>query len=163
MQSMESEGENLHCAREVLRRIRERTGVGDPVLENISVVLDGGVALSGGLCAALAGAVLAIHLLLGKNLRELSMPESYYTFFKGLSYLRAAEEQDADHAFNGTRKIAVPFEEKAGSIHCREITDRDFAGWDDFQSYLCDSGTCRELIDFSVSEACRIIENFQTA
>jgi len=160
--AVDNEVNNIHCARDVLKGIRERTGVGDPVLEKISMVLDGGVAYSGGLCGALAGAVLAIHLLLGDNLREISLPRSYYIFLKGLTYLRAEEEQDCDHSYNGTRKMALPFEESAGSINCREITGRDFSGWDDFQSHIRSADRCRELIEFSISHACQILEEFDS-
>jgi C_GCAxxG_C_C family probable redox protein len=161
VQYVDTEKENIHCARDVLQKIREKTEVGDPILENISLVLDGGVALSGELCGALAGAVMALSLLLGKNLREVSMPGSYYTFFKGLTYLRSEQDQDAGHPYNGTRKITEPFESRVGSIRCREITGRSFSDWDDFQSYIHDSQTCRELIEYTSAETCRIIKEYR--
>jgi len=161
VQYVDTDKGNIHCARDVLQNIQEKTGVGDPILENISLILDGGVALSGGLCGALAGAVMALSLLLGENLREVSMPGSYYTFFKGLTYLRSEQDQDARHPYNGTRKIAVPFESRAGSINCREITGRGFSDWDDFQFYIHGSQTCRELIEYTGAETCRIIEEFR--
>jgi hypothetical protein len=161
VQYVDTDLDNIHCARDVLQKIREKSGVGDPILENISLVLDGGVALSGGLCGALAGAVMALSLLLGNNLREVSMAGSYYTFFKGLTYLRSEQDQDAGHPYNGTRKITAPFESRVGSISCQEITNRSFSDWDDFQSYIHGSQTCRDLIEFTGTEACRIIEDFR--
>lgn len=42
----------LHCAGAVLSSIRERTGVGHVGIEDLSIVLDGGVGLAGGACGA---------------------------------------------------------------------------------------------------------------
>ena len=54
-----------YCADEVLRGIREETGQGSLYLEQISLAFDGGVGLSGGLCGALAGGLLAMGLIWG--------------------------------------------------------------------------------------------------
>ena len=37
-------GDPIHCAQAVLRGIRDRTGIGDPLLERLSFIFDGGVA-----------------------------------------------------------------------------------------------------------------------
>jgi hypothetical protein len=49
-----------YCASQVLAGIRADTGYGSLYLEQLSMALDGGVGLSGGLCGALAGAIMAL-------------------------------------------------------------------------------------------------------
>jgi len=154
--------ENIHCSQAVLRGIKAETGVGDPVLERISLVLDGGVALGGGICGALAGAVLALNLLLGDNLREVSMPGSYYRLFKGLTFLRSNKDEESRNPFYAVKKIANDFEGKAGSINCSTITDRIFMDWDGFQSFIQTSDKCKDLIDFSISETSQAINHYRS-
>jgi hypothetical protein len=144
---------HLHCAQAVLEGVRANTDVGDPVLERISIALDGGVGLQGGACGALAGAILALNLLLGVNLREVSLPRSYYAFFNGLSYLRSDKPEDIPDPYNVGKRIVKNFEGTAGSIDCSAITGKEFLNWDDFQSYVKSSEKCKELIDLSISEA----------
>lgn len=153
---------HLHCAQAVLEGVRVNTGIGDPVLERISIVLDGGVGLQGGACGALAGAILAINILLGVNLREVSIPRSYYTFFKGLTYLRSDKPEDIPDPFNVGKRIVKNFEGAAGSIDCAVITRKEFTDWNDFQSYVRSSDKCNELIDLSISEATSAIERHNT-
>ena len=50
----ERQDEPIHCAQAVLRGIRDRTGIGDPLLERLSFVFDGGVGYQGGVCGALS-------------------------------------------------------------------------------------------------------------
>ena len=57
VQSEEKQHESIHCAQRVLKGIREHTGVGDDLLEQLSFVFDGGIGLQGGACGALAGAI----------------------------------------------------------------------------------------------------------
>jgi hypothetical protein len=154
---------HLHCAQAVLEGVRANTGVGDPVLERISIALDGGVGLQGGACGALAGAILALNLLLGVNLREVSLPRSYYAFFNGLTYLRSDKPEDIPDPYNVGKRIVENFEGAAGSIDCSAITGKEFINWDDFQSYVKSSEKCNDLIDLSISEATLAIERHSKA
>lgn len=152
--------EPVHCAQAVLEGVRANTGIGDPVLERISIALDGGIGLQGGACGALAGAILAINLLLGVNLREVSLPRAYYHFFKGLTYLRSDKSENTPDPYNVGKIIVNSFRDVAGSIDCHEITDREFLNWEDFQSYITSSSECRKLIDLSINEATSAILSY---
>ncbi|MFC1851747.1 C-GCAxxG-C-C family (seleno)protein [candidate division CSSED10-310 bacterium] len=53
-----------------IKRYKRSHGIGDPLLERFSFIFDGGVGLQGGVCGALAGAVMSINLQLGMNIRD---------------------------------------------------------------------------------------------
>ncbi|MBW1899838.1 MAG: C_GCAxxG_C_C family protein, partial [Deltaproteobacteria bacterium] len=74
---------SIHCARNVLESVRERTGIGNDRLERLSIVFDGGVGLRGVLCGALSGAILALNLLHGFNLRRMSYSSNFKKFLVG--------------------------------------------------------------------------------
>lgn len=148
----------VHCAQAVLQGVRASTSVGDPLLEKLSVVLDGGVGLQGGACGALAGAILAVNIALGVNLREYSMIQSYSEFFSNLKYLRSDEPHGTSNSIDVGRVILDRFEEKAGLIECSAITETEFTDWASFQNYITSSGRCRELIDLSIREAVSALE-----
>ena len=70
---MKMQDEPIHCAQQVLKGIREQTGIGDDLLEQLSFVFDGGIGLQGGVCGALAGAIMGVNLLIGMNVREMKL------------------------------------------------------------------------------------------
>jgi len=153
---------HIHCAQDVLEGINSNTGVSDPVLDRISIVLDGGVALQGGVCGALAGAILALNLIIGVNFRDVSIPGSYYAFFKGLTFLRSEKPAEISNPYNVGKKVALNFEKVAGSINCSEITGTEFNTLDEFQSYINTSEKCNELIEFSINEATSAIQQHRS-
>jgi hypothetical protein len=147
------EGTPVHCAQAVLEGVRANTSIGDPLLERLSVVLDGGIGLQGGACGALVGAILATNTSLGVNLREYSMIQSYMEFFSNLKYLFAGEPYGTSNSMDVGRVILAKFEEVAGSVNCSAITGIEFADWASFQDHVTSSERCRELIDLSIREA----------
>lgn len=153
---------HIHCAQDVLEGIYSKTGIGDPVLDRISIVLDGGVALQGGVCGALAGAILALNLIVGENFRDVSIPGSYYAFFKGLTFLRSEKPEEISDPYNVGKKVALNFEKVAGSINCSKITGTEFNTIDEFQSYINTSEKCKELIEFSINEATSTIQQHRS-
>lgn len=154
------EGTPVHCAQAVLEGVRANTSIGDPLLERLSVVLDGGIGLQGGACGALIGAILAINISLGVNLREYSMIQSYIEFFSSLKYLHADEPYGTSNSIDVGRVIIDKFEEKAGSINCSAITKIEFTDWASFQNYVTSSERCKELIDLSIREATLALEQY---
>lgn len=150
---------NAHCAVNVLQQVRERTGVGNQRLERIAHVLDGGVGLSGGLCGALSGAVIAINLLHGFNLRKMSYMQNLIGFFVGhVNLMRSSKPFARRDTFFLGKTLVTDFKEKFGSIECRDLTGRTFADLDDFRTYMGESAHCREMIRRSAALAADIID-----
>jgi C_GCAxxG_C_C family probable redox protein len=149
--------EPIHCAQAVLRGIRNRTGIGDPLLERMSFVFDGGVGLQGQVCGALVGAIMGINVLLGLNIREINYFQTVKTFVIGHLNLLIDEESDGPDPFSVGSKIVKRFRKEANSIECREITGKKFSGWEDFQKYIASSDKCAGLIELAINEASNAI------
>ncbi len=76
----EKQDEPIHCAQQVLNGIKEQTGIGDNLLEQLAFVFDGGIGLQGGACGALAGAIMGVNLLMGMNVRDMTYSEILQAF-----------------------------------------------------------------------------------
>lgn len=149
--------DSLHCATEVLRGVREACGIGNDTLERISFVLDGGVALSGGVCGALAGAVMAVNLAFGWDIRHMSYPQTIREFVAGhLNLIRSTTPARAE-CFAIGKAILGRLDSAAPSRECAQITGKAFADWDHLKSHLRSSDTCRRLIAEAVKTACEAI------
>lgn len=152
--------EPIHCAQAVLRGIRNRTGIGDPLLERMSFVFDGGVGFQGQICGALVGAIMGINVLLGLNIRTTNYFQALKAFVIGHINLIAEDDTGGPDPFAVGSKIVKSFKKEASAVECRDITGRTFSGWDDFQTYIASSGKCTGLIEFATAEASDAIKKF---
>lgn len=160
----EPDTEPIHCAQAVLQGIRERTGVGDELLERLAFVFDGGVGLQGGACGALTGAIMGLNCLLGIDIRHTGYFQTMKAFAVGHANLLLEKPIGGKpEPFTMGKKIVNQFRQDAGAIDCRDITQKTFAGWDDFQSYMAGSETCASLIDRTVTHASDLITVLQGA
>ncbi|MBW2638462.1 MAG: C_GCAxxG_C_C family protein [Deltaproteobacteria bacterium] len=150
-----------HCAEAVLRGVRERTGIGDSLLERSSIVFDGGVALTGGVCGALAGAIMAINLLLGKDIRNTKYTSTIKGFVTGHLNLLLDRPVAMPDPFGVGKDIVMKFRGKTGALSCRDIAHEEFRNWKDFIEYRGSSSVCHELIEFSIERASNIIEQWK--
>jgi len=135
-----------HCAIEVLRGVRRACGMGDEVLEKIAFVFDGGVAFTGGVCGALAGAVMAANLAFGWDIRSMGRVKSAQEFVGGHLNLLRKGKVPGRETFAVGREIMKRLTDTIPALECARITSATFRGWDDFQSYMHTSNACRELI-----------------
>jgi C_GCAxxG_C_C family probable redox protein len=147
----------VHCARDVLRGIREQTGTGYPLLERLSVVFDGGLGFQGQICGALAGAIMGINLLLGLDIRKVTYLKTLDVFLFGHIDLLMKKPANKKGTFAVGKEIVKKFKDESGTLECKDITGRTFAGWDDFQGYICTSEKCQRLIKLMIEEVTRII------
>jgi C_GCAxxG_C_C family probable redox protein len=153
--------EPVHCAQDVLKQVQARTGIGDPLLERTSIVFDGGVGLKGGLCGALAGALMAVNLVHGMNTRRANYGRVIKAFVIGHVNLLIDPPKGMPDPFGIGKGLVREFRSRTGSIECREITHAAFAGWNDFQEYLSTAKKCKELIALSADLATGAIEKWK--
>jgi C_GCAxxG_C_C family probable redox protein len=154
----EIQGEPIHCAQAVLKGIRDRTGQGDPLLERLSFVFNGGVGLQGGVCGALAGAIMGINLQLGMNIRDISYFHTLKSCAIGHINLLLDKPIGQTESFGVGKEILKRFREEAGSTECHAIVGKEFSGWTDFQEHVLSSEKCDGLIKLATNEASKAIE-----
>jgi C_GCAxxG_C_C family probable redox protein len=160
-QVRESRTNDIHCAQAVLQGVRERIGVGDDLLEKASFVLDGGVAFRGGVCGAIAGAVMALNIPFGWNIREMSYAKTIKEFVVGHTNLLRKHPKAMPEPFAIGKELVRELRAKAGSLECRQIVGRSFEGYDDFQTYIHSSQTCTDLIKAAVEKASETIQRYR--
>ncbi|MBN1572374.1 MAG: C-GCAxxG-C-C family protein [Deltaproteobacteria bacterium] len=153
---------NMSCAGEVLRRVDERTGIGIDMgpLERISIVHNGGVGLSGGVCGALAGSVIAVNSIFGMDVRSSNFPRNVRDFIVGHLNLILKRPVGMPEPFGLGREIVSEFKREAGSVNCSEIVRRKFRDLADFEAFYPKSDRCHKLIDFASEISCRTIEKW---
>lgn len=145
--------EPIHCAQRVLKGIREKTGVRDDLLENLSFIFDGGLGLQGGVCGALAGAIMGLNLSVGHDFRNTSYFENLKGFTIGHMNLLRNPAEEKIEPFSLGKDIVRVFKKEAGGLECSLISGRTFSGWSQFQEYISSSDKCAKLIDLAESQA----------
>lgn len=151
----------IHCARTVLEEVRKQRNVGDPLMERVSVVFDGGIGLRGGACGALIGALMPIGVLMMMDLRDASLPQAYQDMLLGLHKLLVGRLDKPDDSYAVGGRIVTRFKSKAGALECSAITGKSFSDWEAFQAHVQSSEICSGLIEFSIDEAVSAIDRYQ--
>jgi len=151
----------LHCAGYVLEGIRKNTGIGNRRLEGLSFVFDGGMGLSGGLCGAMAGAVIGINVLVGLPVREQSFWKTAAGFGIGHVNLLMDTPFGPKEPFRAGKQVIREFKKIAGTFACRNITGRLFSRPSEFQEYVRVSETCKNLMDRMVEKASQVVRRYQ--
>jgi hypothetical protein len=149
--------QKFHCAKQVLEKIRNQTGIGNSTVERISVALDGGVGLQGGACGAMAGAVMAIGLHLAKNMRKSGMSSNMIALMQSPKKLRRQKSFEDFYSAGG--KLMDSLLEQTQSLECRDISLTTFDSWEEFQQFGASgsSKVCHDLIDFAANKAIELI------
>ncbi len=137
-----------HCAQKILREIREKTGVGNERLEQISVALDGGIGLSGGGCGALSGALMALGLKYALDPKN-TEPKKLKNIYKAM-----------DSEFFKMAKILMrQFIKEFKYLECRRITVAKFMNWNEFSKFR-NTSFCDALNKFLIKKTIEIILGF---
>jgi hypothetical protein len=161
VQSDEKQNEPIHCAQRVLKGIKEQTGIGDDLLEQLSFVFDGGIGLQGGACGALAGAILGVNLLIGMNVRDMKYSEILKAFAVGHKNLLTDKPVEKPEPFSVGKEIVKNFQKQAGAIECQQISGQKFPDWSDFQGFISSSDKCLGLIEFAKDQASIAVEKYR--
>ncbi|MHA1746716.1 MAG: C-GCAxxG-C-C family (seleno)protein, partial [Promethearchaeota archaeon] len=125
-----------HCSTAIFDEVRQRTGIGDAYLQQLSTGLSGGIGLSGGGCAALSAAIMLLGLKFGNEKINFNKGEKR-------SPLRLAPPKFTKTA----NKLLKVFKKKFGSLECREITATKFDSIASFNEYRS-QGHCIEIKEF---------------
>jgi hypothetical protein len=160
VQSDENQDEPIHCAQAVLKAIKEQTGIGDDLLEQLSFVFDGGIGLQGGACGALAGAILGVNSVIGMNVRKMKYSEIFKAFAVGHKNLLTNKPVEKPEPFNVGKEMVKNFRQEAGEIECRKITAQQFSDWPDFQNFISSSEKCSRLMEFAKDQASIAVERW---
>jgi C_GCAxxG_C_C family probable redox protein len=151
----------FHCAEKVLAGIRKKTEIGDLRLERLAFVFDAGVAYTGGLCGALAGAIMAINIMMGLSTRSLSYWNIIKAFTVGHVNLIKKRPMGSPESFMAGRGVVDDFRKSAGSLECRSITGKNFSGWEEFQAYISESKRCASLIQDLITKTSEVIFQYK--
>lgn len=136
------------CAADVLRGIREATGTGSLYLEILSISFDGGIGLSGGLCGALAGALLPLGAVWGIDPKEEGIAGTVRAFLRGHFNLYTGKGERELWAV--ANPLVREFRRRFASLECRDLTGRSFASGVELEAFVAASPRCAE-----VKEWCR--------
>lgn len=131
------------CAGDVLRGIRDETGAGDARFEALSVALDGGVGLSGGLCGALAGALLSIGDVCGIRPTVSGFGGTLAPFLRGHVNMYLGLDKPELWSLGG--RLARGFIDEFGSLECRRLTGRSFGDAEDLFDYVPGADVCSRV------------------
>ncbi|MEA1876523.1 MAG: C-GCAxxG-C-C family protein [Bacteroidota bacterium] len=128
-----------HCATDVLKIVRKKTGRGADTIEQLSTVFDGGIGLSGGGCGALIGGLIALGLRFGYE-------HSKQTAFKRSDIFRTIPR----HYSKVANQLIDQFKAKYGALECVGITGEKIDG---FESFLEQRENCQSLIEWVAEKA----------
>lgn len=105
----------LYCAESVLKAMAEAYGLETQAIPRIATGLCGGVSRTCGTCGAVNGAILGLGLLLGRN----------------------SPDDSVESCYASVRQFLEAFENRFGSINCKELTGCDL-GTEDGQKSFAD-------------------------
>jgi hypothetical protein len=148
-----------HCTFTVLKMVYpEQIGFTDS-LRWATTGLAGGIALTGAVCGALLGGILAIGLKYGYDARVTSRAALTAAFIRGhWNLLRHRHPGPPPReAFATSRFLAERFQRQFGSMRCEEISSRSFASAEDLRSFLESSLQCGEVLSWCGEQARRLV------
>jgi hypothetical protein len=140
-----------YCAAEVMRGIREATGHGSLYLEQLSAAFDGGIGLSGGLCGALAGALMPIGLIWGLQPRAAGLIETMQFTERGLKDLHSKPQRPGMWTVGSP--MVKEFRNEFGSLECKDIVGRTFQSGKELAEFVPGSVICSEIKDWCRDQA----------
>ena len=125
-----------HCSSSIFEGIKNRIGISDPYLQQLSTGLSGGIGLSGGGCAALSAGIMLLGLKYGNEDLENG---------KKRNPLRYSPPKFVKYA----NKLIKLFKKKFRSLECRDITNTTFKDIENFNEYRS-QGHCSEINKFII-------------
>jgi len=153
-----------HCAFTVFKRLAGRMETPANLVGWACTGLGGGVALGGGVCGALLGAILGLGLQYGYDPASMGFGGIVKAFVVGHHHLVKHEEYAKGpvkdlptETFARCRYLADRFEGSFGSVNCKAITDRRFSSPDELRGFLAGSEVCRQIFAWCEEEATQLL------
>ena len=128
----------LYCAESVLQAIADESGISSEYIPRIATGFCGGMALTGGLCGALTGGIMALGLLYGRN----------------------NGTESRDDVYDRTRRLIEAFEDRFGATNCTSLLGCDIStpeGLAIFESKGLEQTLCLKLTEQTAGLVDRII------
>jgi C_GCAxxG_C_C family probable redox protein len=129
--------EGLLCAESVLKTVSDEAGVISPLIPRIATGFCGGIARTRGMCGAVAGGVMALSILYGRDNTE----QSYATVYEKV------------------QQFLRDFEEEYKSINCFDLTGCDLSKEEGRQAFA-EKGMIEECRQFTGRAASMVAELF---
>ena len=123
-----------HCATDVLKTVRKKTGIGAASIEQLTTGFDGGIGLSGGACGTVVGGLIALGFQYGYE-------HSKADAFQMRAIFRTIPKKYAQRA----NRFIDKFETKYGSLECTGIIGRQIKGFNDYQ---LQRETCQPMLEW---------------
>jgi len=140
-----------YCAAEVMRGVREATGHGSLYLEQLSAAYDGGIGLSGGLCGALAGALMPIGLIWGFQPRAAGLIDTVQFNVRG--HINLYMDRREPEMWSVGNPLVREFRRRFGSLECKDIVGRSFESGKELAEFVPASPLCSEIKDWCRDQA----------
>jgi len=130
-------GRPYNCCESILLALKERLGVGSDVIPKIGTGIGAGVSLNGLLCGSVSSVAIAI----------------------GMKYGRASPQENPKPVWDIVDKYVVQFEERFGSVNCRQLTGFDLKTEEGLKQYYAKvhDYACVERLKFAVEKAVEIL------
>ena len=126
----EFDGRNFHCAHSVLMTAADKVETDVRLPAHMLLPLNGGIGYSGSTCAALLGGCMVIGLARGGDTSKGGMFSTLYrmglTLVYGSKAFNRLDLSPANDALLRCAELAGWFNDRFGSIGCREIAGVDF-------------------------------------
>lgn len=126
--------EGYTCAESVLLAVSQEFDIENDIIPHIAMYFGGGIGLTGAVCGAVSGAVVALGLIKGP----------------------AANEQEFMQAMPLAQELRHRFEEEMKTINCRELTGVDLTKPENFNEYI-NSDVPQKVCVPAVNTAYRVV------
>jgi hypothetical protein len=153
-----------HCAFTVFKKLIAPTETPPSSVGWACTGLGGGVALGGGVCGALLGAILGLGLQYGTDPASMgfggivrAFVVGHHHLVKHEAYAKGPVEDLPTEAFARCRYLADRFEKTFGSLNCKVITDRSFSSPDELKGFLAESEVCGQIFAWCDQEAAKLL------
>jgi hypothetical protein len=135
-----------YCAAEVMQGVRTDTGYGSLYMEQLSLAFDGGIGLSGGLCGALAGALMPLGIIWGIDPKYEGFVGTLEPLARGM--INQLLKREEPELWSQAGHLMSDFKREFASLECRDIVGRSFANGSELAEHMAGAPVCARIKDW---------------